>query len=152
MDPTTLAGTAITAIVTGALTKAGEPLGKGISDKAVQLLNRIKNQFKVARVEGLITQLEENPNQSNIDVVKTVLASQLSEDKVFAKDVLNLLKQIHVQPGIQQIAQNVDAEGDITAGNINQISRQDLPSRQSISNIMKSSKGKVDLGDINQEQ
>lgn len=151
MDVSTLAGAAVTAIVTGALTKAGEPLGKGISDKVTQLFALIKARFRSEGVDGMLTRLEKQPTEANIEHVKAELVVQLNEDRAFATKVLSLLEQIRSQPGSQRIEQAINAEKDIEQGNINQISRHGKPVNQSICSDI-SSKGSVKLGDINQEQ
>lgn len=79
MDLSTLAGAAITAIVTGALTKAGEPLGKGVSDKVIQLFALIKAKFRSENIDGMLTQLEKQPTEANIERVKAELVVQLDE-------------------------------------------------------------------------
>lgn len=151
MDLSTLAGAAITAIVTGAFTKAGEPLGKGVSDKVTQLFALIKAKFRSENIDGMITRLEKQPTEANIERVKAELVVQLNEDQAFTTRVLSLLEQIRSQPGSQQIEQAINAENDINQGNINQVSKHGRPANQSIrSNI--NSKGSVKLGDINQEQ
>ena len=69
MEPVTLtAGTIASLIFSKALEKGGEQLGEAVSDKIGQLLKVIREKFKSKGMEGILTQAQDNPIETNKSV------------------------------------------------------------------------------------
>jgi hypothetical protein len=104
MEPTTLATATIAALFTSEVVKAGgKALGEGTSKLVGQLLTLIRNKFKASKTEGVLTIAEEEPTEENIDIVRTVLLSQIKKDEEFANQLRELLATPEAQERIRQV-------------------------------------------------
>ncbi|MEO0769199.1 MAG: hypothetical protein AAFY72_07145 [Cyanobacteria bacterium J06649_4] len=151
MEPITLETATITALFFSEAAKSGgKAFGEGSFKLASQLLEIIRNKFKVAETEGLLTRVEKQPTVSNIDRFKAELLIHIEEDKDFSEQLNELLtspeaEELICQTGLEDIkvignlkvksldqeviggttvvqtgARNVEASGDIRVEDINQ--------------------------------
>lgn len=93
MEPTTaIASVIATYILPEAFKEGGKALGKGASEKVIQLINTIQEKFTASGIVGLLTRAEENPTKDNIKKVEGELETQMQEDDNFANTLKELVK------------------------------------------------------------
>ena len=95
MEPVTftIAG-AVTALVIEASKETGKAIAKGGTDLVGKLVGLVRERFKSAKVEGILTQIQKEPTETNKTVFSTMLAGELSKDEDFTKTSAELLKQL----------------------------------------------------------
>ena len=153
MEPVTLtiAG-AVTALVIEASKEAGKSIVKGGTDLTSKLVSLIYGRFQSANVEGILTQVQKEPTETNKTVFSNVLAGELSKDKDFANVIAELLKQIKAEGDemIQIALVDIEVEDRLEVGDVVQKSfGQSSSTQEAAKNI----KGKsIKIGNINQEK
>lgn len=126
MEPVTLtAGTIASLIFSKALEKGGEQLGEAVSDKIAQLLKVIREvireKFKSKGMEGILTQAQDNPIETNKSVFKTVLETQMEDDEVFAQKLKALMDELKSDEQVNQIFfKGVKVKGGAEIGDVEQ--------------------------------
>jgi hypothetical protein len=120
MEVATLAATVVTAMFSEAFKEAGKNLGKGVSEQGGALFNLIRDRFKVAGTEGILTRTEKDPNEKNITKFQDELETQLEEDEAFAKLVREIVEQLQTNETVKQIfLKGVEVKGKAKIGDIN---------------------------------
>lgn len=84
MEPVTLAAI-VSTLIFKAVEKNGEKLGEVAAEKISQLISVVRNKFQQKGVEGVLTQIKENPTEANQSMFKMMLEMHASEDKSFAE-------------------------------------------------------------------
>jgi SMC interacting uncharacterized protein involved in chromosome segregation len=154
MEPLTLATGAVTAILTGAFTKIGEPLGSEVASNITKLVTLVKNKLRAEGTEGLLLRVEKEPSlESNIERLKAELATQISENQDFAENLLHLVAQIQSKSNAsQQIKYELQARSAIELGQLRQESTGGSPINQFINLSLESADDKITIGDTEQIQ
>lgn len=126
MEPLTLLASALSQyLVPKALEKIGETVGVSAvaqSQKSIDALRqKVRGKLKASNTDGILTQAQSNPTESNIQVLETVLLSQLDADASFAQQLQQLMDEIHQQsPQLQSVLNNVRIKGDAEIGSVTQ--------------------------------
>jgi len=152
MEPITLtiAG-AVTALVLEASKETGKAIVKGSSALIGKLVDLVQDRFKLAKFEGILTQVQEEPTATNEAVFSNVLAGELSKDKNFANEIAELLKQLKTEDNeaIQRALVDIKVEENLEVGNVIQKSSGQSNSTQEVA---KNIQGKnIKIGNITQE-
>ena len=101
--------------------EGGKSLGAGASKMVSQLIMVVRNKFKVAGTEGLLTRTEKQPTEANLTKVKEELEIQLQEDEGFATELKNLLGQLEAAGVVRQVmAKGIEISGNFEAKNMTQ--------------------------------
>jgi len=127
MEPLTLTAAGIaTLIFSEAFKEGGKALGKGVSEKAAQLLNAIREKFQAAGTEGLLTRAQENPIEKNTSKFQGELETQMEEDEAFANRLQELMTQLKSNETINQIVlKGVEVKGKAKVGDIDLTATKD---------------------------
>ena len=122
MEPGTLTLTAIASLIfSKALEKGGEQLGEAAYKKIGQLLNVIREKFKSKGLEGILTQAQDNPIETNKSVFQTVLGTQMEDDEAFAQKLKALMDELKSDEQINQIFfKGINVKGDAEIGDVEQ--------------------------------
>lgn len=153
MEPTTLAAATITALFASEAAKAGgKAFGEGTSKLVSQLIAIIRNKFRSAETEGLLTRVEKEPTASNIDRFKAELLIHIEEDKEFSAQLKELLASSEVAEEIYQMGlENVRSEGDFAIKDLGQeVDGGQHVSQTGIRNL--NTLGDIDIKRINQKR
>jgi hypothetical protein len=95
MEPITIvAGTIASLILDEAFKEGGKSLGKGSSEKITRLFKVIREKLKLAGTEVLLTRVEKQPTEPTVATLEAELVTQMSEDKIFAQKLAELVKQL----------------------------------------------------------
>lgn len=153
MEPLSLLATALSQyLIPKALEKIGEEVGATAiarSEKSIQSLQqKVRSKLKAARTEGILTQAQNNPTEVNVQVLETVLLSQLQSDTEFAEQIQYLVEEINRHsPKLQSVLNNVRIQGSAKMGNIAQKSTGNT---QQVIGQNLGVGGNIILGDIDQ--
>ncbi|MBW4431980.1 MAG: hypothetical protein KME28_09685 [Pelatocladus maniniholoensis HA4357-MV3] len=151
MEPlVTIATVIVTLIFNGVFEGLGQDIEKGTTAKITQLIAIIREKFKASETEVLLTRAEKQPTELNIAAVKTELVTQMSEDKVFAQKLADLLRELESNKIIRHVmASNIKAKS-LEAKDMHQIAT----SGSSVELIMGCGleiEGDVKFGNLTQE-
>ncbi len=151
MEPATLTiAAAITALVIEASKETGKAIVKGGSELINNLVGLVRDRFKSSKVEGILTQVQEVPNESNKDLFSTVLTRELSTDKDFASKITALLEQLKSvgNPTTREILADIESGGGLKITDIVIDTLGNIPDSERIASNIKA-KGDVILHNIN---
>jgi hypothetical protein len=134
-----------------AFKEGGKALGKGAADTFAQLVNTIRSKFQANSLEGILTQAENQPTETNRTTFQSVLQSQIDGDSAFANQLQQLVEQLQAQDsGVRQvILSGIEASGDVTAKDITQKATRDGSVEQEMLTQVKANN--IDVGNLNQE-
>jgi hypothetical protein len=118
MEPVTIASTIAGWIFSEASKEVGKALGKGASDKVAQLIAAIREKFRAAGTEGLLTRAETQPTKRNIEIVEGELVTQMDEDKAFANQLRELVQQLKREGVIPNSAASTNVNQNSSIGNV----------------------------------
>lgn len=128
MEPLSiLAGAVTTYILPKALEKVGEKVGEAAlakSGEAIQATRRtVQKKLQATNTHGVLTLAESDPTEVNVEILKTVLLSQMKNDQTFTSQLQTLINQIQAQsPALQAVLDEVRIKGNVELGNIKQTS------------------------------
>ena len=150
MKPATIAtATIATLFASEAIKAGGKAFGEETSKLVSQLLALIRSRFKATKTEGILKMPEEQPNEINISLVKTLLVAQIEKDKEFADQIKEFLQKPESQNGIRQVAVEYSKSDSLNAKNINQEITSKAPSEQVI--VSNSEIKHINLDKVNQK-
>lgn len=150
MEPITTAAIAST-LIFKALEKSGEKLGEVVVSKIGQLINVIREKFRVKGVEGILSQAEESPTEANKKMFQTILEMQISQDEVFANLLKTLVDDLKSDSEVNQIfLKGIDVSGNAEIGDISQIATSTRSTNQEAATDLKIS-GDLKIGNVNQQ-
>ena len=151
MEPVSLtAGAIATLIFSKALEKGGEQLGEVAFDRIGKLLNVIREKFKSKGMEGILTQAQDNPTETNKSVFKTVLETQM-EDKAFAQKLKELMDELESDKQVKQIFfKNVNVKSDVEIGDVEQTTTRDGSVTQEAFTEVEAG-GKIKIANVKQQ-
>jgi hypothetical protein len=153
MEPTTLATATIATLFASEAVKAGgKAFGEGTSKLVSQLLTVIRNKFKAAETEGLLTRLEQQPTDSNIDRFKTEFLIHIEEDQEFADQLKDLLAKPEAEEIVRQLGiEKLKATGDLELKGLDQeVTGGKLVEQTGLSNV--EAAGDITLGKLSQKR
>jgi hypothetical protein len=115
------------------------------------LVSTIRSKFQANSLEGILTQAENQPTETNRTIFQTVLQSQIDGDNAFANQLQQLVEQLQAQDsGVRQvILSGIEASGDVTAKDITQKATRDGSVEQEMLTQVKANN--IDVGNLNQE-
>ena len=150
MEPITAVASTIAGwIFSEASKEVGKALGKGASDKVAQLIAAIREKFRAAGTEGLLTRAETQPTKRNIEIVEGELVTQMDEDEAFANKLRDLLQQLKSAGVTQKMLSGIEAEETLEAGKMTQKLK---PGDSGIQEMATNLKAKnINLNDLTQE-
>jgi hypothetical protein len=128
MEPLSLLAAAVTTyILPKALEKVGEKMGEATLAKSSEIVQAtrkiVKEKLQSTHTDGVLTLVESDPTETNVEVLKTVLLSQMRADPTFTSLLKELVNQIQAQsPVLQAVLEEVRIKGNVELGNIEQIS------------------------------
>jgi hypothetical protein len=147
-----LTAAAIASIIfSEAFKEGGKALGQGVAHTFAQLVNTIRSKFQAHSLEGILTQAENQPTETNRAIFQAVLQSQIDGDSAFANQLQQLVEQLQAQDqGVRQvILSGIEASGDVTAKDITQKATRDGSVDQEMLTQVKANN--IDVGNLNQE-
>lgn len=149
-----LAGAVTTYIVPKALEKIGEQVGETTLKKSGKLIQAarkaVQEKLKSTNTEGVLTLAQTEPTESNLQILEAILLNQMKTDKIFTKQLQELVAQLHVQsPSLQVVLDTVRIKGNATLGNIKQVSEGDFTEQVIGRNLGVG--GDLVVGEISQE-
>jgi hypothetical protein len=147
-----LTAAAIASIIfSEAFKEGGKALGQGVAHTFAQLVNTIRSKFQAHSLEGILTQAENQPTETNRAIFQTVLQSQIDGDSAFANQLQQLVEQLQAQDqGVRQvILSGIEASGDVTAKDITQKATRDGSVDQEMLTQVKANN--INVGNLNQE-
>lgn len=126
-----LVGVITTYILPKALEKVGEKVGEAALAKSGQTIQAtrkiVQEKLKATNTDGVLALAEVEPTETNIEVLKAVLLSQMKTDPAFTTRLQALMEQIQAQsPALQTVLDEVRIEGNVELGNIKQMSEGGL--------------------------
>ena len=151
MEPiTVVAATIATLFFSEAAKEGGKSLGAGISKLVSQLITTVRNKFKAAGTEGLLTRTEKQPTEANIAVVQGELVAQMEEDREFATQLQELLAQLEDAGVVRQVmASGIEVVGDLEAEDMSQKANRGGSVEQEMLTNVKARN--IRLGNLSQE-
>jgi hypothetical protein len=122
-----LAGTITTYIVPKALEKVGEKVGEAALAKSGAVIQAtrkaVQDKMNATQTAGVLAIAESEPTDTNLNLLETVLLTQMRQDQRFAEQLQSLAQQIQAQtPGLQAVLDTVRVRGNVEVGNIEQVS------------------------------
>ena len=105
MEPVALATAVTTVIFAEALKEGGKNIGKSASEQVARVLTVIREKFKIAGTEGLLTRTQNKPTESNKTIFQAELETQINEDESFSRQIQELMKQL-AQRKVQVLTSN----------------------------------------------
>ena len=124
IDPITITttATAIAAVIFNkAIEKSGENLGGAVSNKIGQIVSAVRNKLKGVGMERVLTQVQDNPTESNQEFFQQALEMQMISDSIFANKLLELKEQLEKMEGGRQIMlSGLELEGDLKVQDMKQ--------------------------------
>jgi hypothetical protein len=151
MEPITLtAATIATLFFSEAAKESGKSLGAGASKMMGQLITAVRNKFKIAGTEGLLTRAEKQPTEANVNLVQAELAAQLEEDAGFAAELKDLLTQLEAAGVVRQVmASGIEVSGNLEAEDMSQkASRGSVVEQEMLTDVKAQN---IKLGHLSQE-
>jgi len=123
---------------------------KGVSETFAQIITAIREKFKTAGTERLLTQAQNQPTESNKSVFQAELETQMNEDETFANKLRELVKQLQVDERVRQvILSGIELSGDLEAEDITQKSMRGGSVKQEMLKDIKAQN--IKLGNLTQE-
>ena len=130
--------------------EGGKSLGAGASKMLSQLITVVRNKFKAAETEGLLTRTEKQPTEANLTKVKEELEIQLQEDEGFATELKDLLGQLEAAGVVRQVmAKGIEVSGNFEAKDITQEASRGGSVEQEMLTEVKAQN--IILGNLNQK-
>lgn len=151
MEPITLTAAAIaTLFFSESVKEGGKSLGASVSKLVSQLMTTVRNKFKAAGTEGLLTRTEKQPTEANMTLVQGELVAQMEEDQDFATQLQELLAQLEVAGVVRQVmASNFEIPGDLELGDLSQkTSHSGSVEQEMLTNVKAQN---IRLGNLSQE-
>ena len=150
-----VAGAVNTLIVPKVLEKIGEKIGEAVWEKSGQAIQTaretVQSKLQAAGTGGLLTRVETNPTEANMQVLQAELVSQMETDQEFAAQLQELVNQIQSQsPAVQVILDRLGVRGKLEVGKITQIKEGKSSDKQLIGRNWQVG-GDAKVGDITQE-
>ncbi len=150
MEPITTAGIA-SALIFKAVEKSGEKLGEALMNKVAQLISIIREKFRAKGVEGILTQAQESPTETNKQMFQTILEMQVSQDEVFAKELKALIEELKSNNQVnQRFLKGIDVSGSAEVGDISQSATSGGSVNQEAATDLKIG-GDLKIGNIEQQ-
>lgn len=128
-----IASAIATQILPEAFKEGGKALGKGVSETITKLITAIRDKFKAAGREGILTDFQQEQTEDNQSEFETVLKKLMKKDTDFAEKLKKLVEKYEIAGG-QKIFSGVEVEGDIKAEDITQESKAN-PSQEIFTNV-----------------
>ncbi|MBO3459703.1 hypothetical protein G7B40_033690 [Aetokthonos hydrillicola Thurmond2011] len=134
-----------------AIKEGGKALGQGAVDTFAQMVNTIREKFKAHSIDGILTQAQNQPTETNKAIFQTVLQNQIDADKEFANKLRELVQQLQAQDeNVRQVVlSEIEVTGDLKAKDISQKASRDGSVEQEMLKGVKATN--IDLGNLNQE-
>lgn len=150
-----LAGAVTTYIIPKALEKVGEKVGEAAlakSDAAIQATRKaVQEKLQATRTDGVLAIAKAEPTETNLKLLETILLTQIQQDQQFAAHLQSLMQQIQAQsPGLQAVLDTVRVKGNVTVGNIEQVSETGVAEQIVGRNLGVG--GDLTIGDVTQKQ
>lgn len=148
---TVTAATIATLFFSETAKEGGKSLGAGVSKLVSQLITTVRNKFKTARMEGLLTLAETQPSEANMSLVQAALVSQMEGDGEFATQLQELLSQLQAAGVVRQVmASGIEVAGDLELGDMSQkASRGGSVDQEMLTNVKVAQN--IQLGNLSQE-
>ncbi|MBD2566737.1 hypothetical protein [Anabaena lutea] len=77
-----------------AIKEGGKNFGKGVTETFTKLADTIRNKFKEAKLEGVLIEAENDPNEENKADFQKKLQKQMDSDEKFANQLKELVEQL----------------------------------------------------------
>ena len=155
MEPLSLlAGAVTTYILPKALERVGEKVGEAALAKSSEVIQAtrktVREKLQVTNTDGVLALVESDPTEANVEVLKTVLLSQMKADSTFTSRLQELINQIQAQsPALQAVLDGVRIKGNAELGNIKQTNARGTAEQIIGRNL--GVEGDFKAGDISQE-
>lgn len=155
IDPLSLvAQGVITFIIPKALEKMGEMVGETAFLKSKETISAtrdtVRKKLKATNTDGILTMAEADPSEGNLQVLETVLLTQMKTDEVFASQLRALFEEIQEQsPSSQIILDTIRVRGSIEVGNVEQIGDKSGGEQVFGRNVVTG--GNLKVGDVTQK-
>jgi hypothetical protein len=150
MEPITIAGAIATLVLSEAFKEGGKTLGKGASDKITQLITVIREKFRLSGTEVLLTRVEKQPTEPTVAILEAELVTQMSEDKIFAERLAELVKQLESVGVTRQIAITGINAASLEVGDVIQRTKNNNSTEQVIGSNLEIG-GDAKFGNLTQE-
>ena len=146
MEPMTFTAGAIASLIfSEALKSGGQAIGKGASEDFVKLVKAIHEKLKESSTEGLLTQLQKEPTETNKEFFQKFLEMKMTSDSGFAECLENLFQQLsNTQTITQEMLTSVEAEEDFEAKDLKQVSDSSASVNQTMMKGVKAKNIKVE--------
>jgi hypothetical protein len=142
---------AASTLIFKALEKSGEKLGEALLGKIGQLINLVLEKFKSKGVEGILTQVENNPTEANKHMFQMILEMQTSQDGIFAEKLKVLVDDLKSNSQVNQIfLKNIDVAGNAEIDNVSQVSTSTSSVNQEAATNLKLG-GNLKIGNVKQQ-
>lgn len=134
-----------------AIKEGGKALGKGATDIFTQLVNIIREKFQAHSINGILTQAQNQPTETNKAIFQNVLQTQMDADEAFANKLKELLQQLQAQDErVRQIVlSEIEVSGDLKAKDISQKATRDGSVEQEMLKRVRATN--IDIRNLNQE-
>jgi hypothetical protein len=134
-----------------AIKEGGKALGKGATDIFTQLVNIIREKFQAHSINGILTQAQNQPTETNKAIFQNVLQTQMDADEAFANKLKELLQQLQAQDERvrQVVLSEIEVSGDLKAKDISQKATRDGSVEQEMLKRVRATN--IDIRNLNQE-
>jgi spore cortex formation protein SpoVR/YcgB (stage V sporulation) len=152
MEPVVLTmSAAVTALVIEASKEAGKAIVKESAGTIDRLIALIRDRFKTSKIEGILTKVQEQPNEPNKTTFSSSLTQEIKSDPDFAAALAELLKQLKKEgePVIQEMLVGIRVEGSLEVGDMT----QESTGKSDVSQKMASdiTAGSIKIGNLHQK-
>ncbi|MBE9208628.1 hypothetical protein IQ244_19215 [Nostoc sp. LEGE 06077] len=96
VEPLT-AAVIVTLFFSEAIKESGKALGKGAADTFTKLVDTIREKFQANSIDGILTQAQNQPTDTNKTILQSVLQTQMDADAEFANKLKALVEQLKSQ-------------------------------------------------------
>ncbi|MBW4597753.1 MAG: hypothetical protein KME46_33815 [Brasilonema angustatum HA4187-MV1] len=134
-----------------AVKEGGKTLGKGVTDTFTQLVNTIREKFQAHNIDGILTQAQKQPTETNKTIFQNVLQTQIDTDEAFANKLKELVQQLQAQDErIRQVVlSGIELGGDLKTKDISQKAIRSGSVEQEMLKQVKATN--IELGNLTQE-
>ena len=113
------------AVITAIIAKAKEKAIKNIVDSAFDqgkatikaIYEYVKGKLQQSRTDFLLERAEDEPTETNVQVLEAEIIGQMKKDEDFAKKLEELVKQLKTElPEFQSVLEDALIKGDLEIG------------------------------------
>ncbi|BBD58559.1 Fis family transcriptional regulator [Nostoc sp. HK-01] len=134
-----------------AIKESGQALGKGAADTFAKLVDTIREKFQANSIDGILTQAQNQPTDTNKTILQSVLQTQMDADAEFANKLRELVEQLKSQDATirQVVLSDIEITEGLTVKDLTQTVAGDGSVEQV--NVKGAKAANIDVSNLNQD-